>query len=646
MDIFGNFSVLLGDRNKRYSKTKKEENFVYTDTSLEPIAEIENKQQFFSIFAVKVFLILLFCVLIVRLFVMQVVQGESNQKLAEGNRIRPRIVDATRGVITDKNGVWLARNKPNFTLGVYPSDLPKKKSDRVDIYNKLSQIVGVSSDEIQKEAEANGLFSFDLVTLKENIPHDDALVLEKKVAGFSGVTISDGSSREYVSIPGLSFVLGYTGKISPDQIASGGNEYYLSDHVGKTGLESEYEAYLKGIHGEELIEKDSRGNILRVLQQEGYQEPVPGDNLSLYLDSGLEQEVAKALENGITNAKTTTGDQSVSAGVAAVMDVHTGGILAMVSLPSYDNNLFSVPVSPADFQTLSNDKTYPMLNRAIAGIYPPGSISKIILASAGLSEGNITVNTSFTTPSAIKIGDYTFPDWKDHSYESTNVERAIAESNDVFFYSVGGGYDKISGLGIDKIKKYWQIFGLGEKTGIDLPGEASGLLPDDAWKKKVKNEPWYIGDTYHVAIGQGDLLVTPIQMLRATAAIANGGTLLEPQLVQKITDQKGNVVQEFGPRVENQQVVSPSIIKIVQEGMRLTVTGGTAQNLKDLPVSVAGKTGTAQFLNNAKTHAWFECYAPYENPQIAVIAMVEGGGESYDIANPIVKEILNYYFTR
>jgi len=336
----------------------------------------------------------------------------------------------------------------------------------------------------------------------------------------------------------------------------------------------------------------------------------------------------------------------VTSATAMVMDVNTGGILSMVSLPSYDDNLFSIKISNADYAKLNADPTLPMFNRGIAGVYPPGSIAKIIMASAGLQEGNITAKTSMVTPPAIKIGEYTFPDWKDHSYESTNIQSAIAQSNDIFFYALGGGFQNIKGLGIDKIKEYWQLFGLGEKTGLDLPGEASGLLPDNEWKTRIKKEPWYIGDTYHVSIGQGDMLVTPIQMLRATATIANGGKLLQPQLVSRIVDRSGKTVKTFGPRIERQDFISAANIKTVQQGMRMTVQpSGSAHSIfYDFPIPIAAKTGTAQFMNNQKTHAWFECYAPYDNPQIAIIVLVEGGGEGYDIAGPVAKDMMTYYF--
>ncbi len=640
MDIFGNFSKLNNDKSNRKVNREEDLDYIYSDVTLEGISRVEEKESFLSLVYVKGLIVLTFCILIFRLFLLQVVAGESNQKLALGNRIRPRIIEAARGIITDKDGVWLARNKPDFILALYPSDLPKSKSEREDVYNKIGNILSLDPGEIKKEAEQNGLLSLDMVALKEDIPHDDALILEKRIAGIPGVVVAEKGSREYALVPGLGHILGYTGKIDQDDLAKN-PDYLLSDRIGKTGLEAQYEDELKGKHGVEQIEVDSKGGIVRVLAQEGRREPVAGNELSLYLDRELQTKTAEALQKGMEEGKKLTGEE-VNAGVAIVMDVNSGGILSLVSLPDYNNNLFSTKISAADYNNLINDKANPLFDRSIKGTYPPGSIIKIVMASAGLAEHVISSATAFDTPPEIKIGDYSFPDWKDHGM--TNVERAIAESNNVFFYAVGGGYDKIKGLGIDTMKKYWQLFGLGEKTGIDLPGEASGFLPDPDWKLKEKGEPWYIGDTYHASIGQGDLLITPIQMVRATATIANGGKLLRPQLVKKIISPEGQILEEFGPRIERQNFIDPSIIKTVQEGMRLTITGGSAQNLNDLPVSVAGKTGTAQFLNNQKTHAWFECYAPYENPQIAVLVMVEGGGGGHEIAAPVAKDILSYYF--
>ncbi|MEI6498567.1 MAG: penicillin-binding protein 2 [bacterium] len=643
MDIFGNFSKINTDRYRHNIKKKKELDFSFSETVHESLGKVESKTVLGSFFSIKMVLLAVFCILIWRVFSLQIVDGQYNRNLAEGNRIRPRIVEAMRGLIVDRNGSWLARNKPEFSLAVYPSDLPRKKADREVLYQKLVEISGVSIDDIRASVEKAGLSSLDMVIIKENVTHDESLLLEEKIVGLPGVFVAKQSMREYLQLSGLAHLIGYTGLITADDIKVAGNSYLMSDKIGKTGLEKMYENFLRGIHGVEEVEVNSKNTVTQVIVNDSNKDPVAGEDLTLYLDKGLQAKTAEALNNGIVSAKEFTG-MDVSSGVAIVMDVNTGGILSYVSLPDYNNNLFATRISNADYQKLANDENKPMLNRGTSGLYPPGSVSKIILAAAGLSEGNITPFTAFNTPAAITIGSYVFPDWKDHSYESTNIVRAIAESNNVFFYSVGGGFDKIVGLGIDKIKKWWSLFGLGEKTGIDLPAEEAGLLPDVEWKQKVKNEPWYIGDTYHVSIGQGDLLVTPLQMLRATAVIANGGKLISPQLVKQITDSKNNIVKEFGPRIERENFIDPAVIQTIAEGMRLTITDGSARNLNDLPFSVAGKTGTAQFLNNEKTHAWFECYAPYEKPEIAIVVMIDGGGGGHEIAAPVAKDILSYYF--
>ena len=637
---------MTGDKETRKVQSETELDFSYADISKNPLGRVDTRENPRSLKLFQYVIVIVFLVLGAKLFTLQVANGQNNLKFAEKNSIRSRILDATRGIILDKNGVWLARNQPSYALAIYPSELPKSKTDREKIYSTLSGLISVSENDIRTVAEKNGLSSLDQVLVKENISHDDSLILEQKTKGLLGVEVAKTPVRQYQPGSGLAQILGYTGLISQSELDSHPTDYYQADRVGKTGLESEYESYLKGTHGVEQMEVDSSGNIAKVLVGGNDNEPVPGDNIVLNIDSGLQQVTATALQNGINTGKTTTG-QDVTAGVAAVMDVNTGGILSLVSLPSYDDNLFATKISSADYAKLANDPTLPMFNRAVMGTYPPGSVSKIILASAGLTEGTINQNTSMVTPAAIQIGSYTFPDWKDHSYESTSVERALAESNDIFFYALGGGFQNIPGLGIDKIKKYWQLFGLGEPTGIDLPGEASGLLPDAAWKKKTTGQSWYLGDTYHASIGQGDLLVTPLQMLRDTAVIANGGKLLEPQIVNKIVSPDGTVVKSFGSRIERQDFIPASVIKTVQEGMRMTVTDGSARSIfPNYPIQVAGKTGTAQFLDNQKTHAWFECYAPYDNPQIAIIVMVEGGGEGFDVAAPVAKDIMSYYFNQ
>lgn len=643
MDIFGNVSSDDGDEKIRKVSGKSEAEFVmFAEPQVGSLAVSQGKPRLTFI---KVISVVIFLIILARLFQNQVMEGKSLSLLALGNKIRPRIITATRGIISDSSGVWLARNIPTFDLAIYPSDLPKDKKEREDVYARLSEISGVSGDEIRSQAEKNGLLSLDKVAIKENLSNEEALIDEQKIATIKGAFIDKRASRQYSTLPGLSHLLGYMGKVSADDLAAHPN-YLYSDWIGKTGLEATYENELKGNDGVEQIEVDSTGRISRVLVDSNNREPVAGDNISLYLDSGLQQKSYDFLLEGFAKARENTGDSSINSGVVIAMNPQNGAILSFVSTPFYDNNLFAKGISSADYQKIIADPGKPMFNRGINGTYPPGSIIKIVMASAGLSEGVISENTSLDTPAEITIGEWSFPDWKDHGV--TNVTRAIAESNNIFFYAIGGGFDKIKGIGIDAMKKWWQRFGLGKKTGIDLPSEASGLLPDEAWKKRVIGEDWYIGNTYHAAIGQGDLLVTPLQMLRATAVIANGGKLINPQLVEKITDHEGNVVKEFAPRIENPEVASPDAIRSVQEGMRMTVVSGSATSVfgTNFPVDVAGKTGTAQFFGNQKTHAWFECYAPYENPTIAVIVLIEGGGGGNEVSAPVAKNILNYYFTR
>ncbi len=643
MDIFGNKKSLVKESGHNRMGVLDEHTFDYIPDEMPSHKKFEGETIEGKSFSVaKIVTIILFIGLFVKLFMSQIIYGKIADDLAQGNKIRPKVIPSARGIILDSDGNWLARNIPTFDLTISPSDLPKERSERDEIYQKLATIARIDFAEIKDKSEKNGLLSLDPIAIRENISREDSLLYEEKIAGLQGVSVAKRSSREYSNIAGLSHIIGYTGKISEDDLKKF-SDRRLSDWLGKAGLELQYEDDLHGNDGVEQVEVDSKGNIERVLVDLKNRDPQAGNSLTLYLDSDLQQHVAQYLSEGIEQAKELIKEESISSGVAIVMNPNNGGILAMVSLPSYDNNLFSKGISNLDYQNLINDKSNPMFNRAAYGKYPPGSIIKPLMATAALSEGIISQNTTLDTPPEIKIGDYIFPDWKDHGL--TNIETAIAESNNIFFYALGGGYDKIKGMGIEKIKSWWEKFGLGRKTGIDLPGEASGLLPDPEWKLANIKEPWYIGNTYHVSIGQGDLLITPLQMIKVVSAIANGGKLLSPQLVKQISNADGNIIKEFEPRVEDPNIADSEVIKIVQSGMRKAVTMGSARTLSDLPFSSAGKTGTAQFFGNQKTHAWFECYAPYENPEIAVIVLVEGGGGGHEVSVPIARKILEYYFS-
>lgn len=637
MDIFGNFSNLKYDKKKRRVFTKSENDFQYTDPSLEGQSKIEESESRSHFSSTKMIIVIVFLLLASRLFYLQVISASKNQMLADGNSIRPRSILSSRGIITDKNGVWLARNKPSFVLGIYPSDLPKKISERKLEYENLSKISGVSVEDIEKKINSVGINSIELVIIKSDLSREEALLLTEETAGMAGVSVDGKSIREYKSDASLAHIIGYTGLVSEEEIEKN-PEYLVNEETGKTGLEKFYQQELRGVPGVEQVEVDSLGKVIQTVLSNNNQNPVQGDSLKLNIDYSLQQVMSTELSNGIVKA-----GNGANSGVAIAMNPQTGAVIGMVSLPTYDNNIFSGQLNNEAYQKLINDETLPLLNRAALGVYPSGSVIKIVMAAAGLQEGVITKNTSIETPETIKIGEWNFPDWKWHTGVS-NVVRAIAESNNIFFYAISGGYDKIKGLGIKKIDEYLSLFGFGSKTGIDLPSEASGLVPNPEWKERVKHESWYLGDTYHVGIGQGDLLITPLQMVVALSAIANGGNVLVPQLVNQILDSDGTIIKTFQTEVKEPAFISAENIKTVQEGMRQTVVIGSGKTLQGLPVSSAAKTGTAQFLNNEKTHAWFEAYAPYENPEIAIVVLVEGGGGGYEIAEPIAFNILQYYF--
>ena len=457
MDIFGNFGKLKGDKKMRRVSQKFDNDFQYQDITMEAQARLEDVDEVRPFPYFKIFVILLFAILAGKLFYLQVTQAKENQSLAEGNRIRPRSISSSRGVITDSNGVWLARNKPSFALGVYPSDLPRKTAEREEFYKKLSEISGVSVDDIRKKVEANGYTSIELTIIKSDLPREEALVLEEKTLGMAGVVIDKRAIREYKSDSGLAHILGYTGLISESELEKN-SSYLISEDFGKAGIEREYQSELRGEPGVEQVEVDSKGKIVSVLSGEERTDPVAGNNVVLNIDYALQSKMSEALQSGITTAG---GD--VNSGVAIAMNPQTGAVLGMVSLPSYDNNIFEGKLNNDEYNKLLNDSSLPLLNRATQGVYPSGSVIKIVMAAAGLQEGVITKNTSIETPEAITIGTWNFPDWKHHT-GMTNVVRAIAESNNIFFYANAGGYSSIKGLGVNNIDKYLNLFGFVRKT--------------------------------------------------------------------------------------------------------------------------------------------------------------------------------------
>lgn len=573
---------------------------------------------------------LVFLILAGRIIYLNIFKGDYYHNVSQGNRIRSVVIQAPRGKIMDRQGTVLVNNIPAMDAVIFPVDLPRNVREREEIIFLLSQIFQIEEEEIRTKINNIDQSSNKIFLFKENISREESLSLVEKSRHLPGLAVAKSAIRDYSDGLIFSHIIGYEGKISRKELDEF-PQYSMTDYIGKEGIEKSYESVLKGKNGAVRVEIDSKGRIKREL---GIINPEPGNDIILTVDGKLQKKIYDELVLILEKTATKTA-------AAVAINPKNGEVLALISLPGFDNNLFSRGLSREDYQRLINNPDKPLFNRAIAGEYPPGSTIKPIIAVAALAEGVIDESSTINCAGAINIGNHRFGDWKTHGV--TDLRKAIAESCDVYFYSVGGGYANIAGLGISRMKKYGEIFGLGKKTGIDLPGESSGLVPDEQWKMDKFQERWYTGDSYNASIGQGYVVSTPLQLANYVAAIANNGILYKPRLVSQIRKKDGESV-DIKPEILQNNADLQGIIKIVQEGMRQTVISGTARSLRELSVEVAGKTGTAQFGSEKKTHAWFVSYAPYQDPEIALVVLVEGGGEGSSSAVPMTKEVYRWYF--
>lgn len=553
----------------------------------------------------------------------QIVEGKSLAFLAERNKIKTVVLPARRGVLYDKNGIVLVHNEPSFSLQVIPSELPRDYAEKDAFFQKLASLLRMSREDVKNKIKESK-DPYQPVFLAENIEYTPALILDTAISDMTGVSLVVRERRKYLfdGMQSLSHVVGYTGRISEEELKSH-PDYLRNDSLGKDGLESQYESALHGKHGKKEIEVDALGDEKEILSEEKAED---GKNMTLTLDSVMQKKAEEVLQKVMK-------DMHKKRGVFIVSDPRTGGILAMVSLPAYDANLFARGISKDAYQKLLDDKDTPLFHRAIRGEYPSGSTIKPAIAAAGLDAKIITKTTSVLSVGGIHIGSWFFPDWKSGGHGRTNVVKAIAESVNSFFYILGGGYGNQKGLGIGSLASYLGRFGFGAKTNIDLPHERVGFIPTPEWKKEVKKEPWYIGDTYHLAIGQGDFLVTPLQMSVMTTYFANGGKSYRPRMVGEMPSQ-----------IFRENVVSAESVSLVREGMRQTIKAGSGRRLNTLPVSSAGKTGTAQWGSEKPPHAWFIGWAPFDNPQIALTILVEEGEEGSRSGVSVAYDFLKWYF--
>ncbi len=594
-----------------------------------------------KIFKINLALLLFFCFIIGRAGWLQIARGSYYYELAEGNRIRVERLEAKRGVIYDRAGRPLVRNSANFLLYFVPADLPKDKLEQRKIIQKVSEnLSGVNTDEIINslaEVKAGSLESYQPLFIADNIDYEKAMMLYLASDNMPGVIITNKTRREYNLFSlSLSHILGYTGKINENELTKFGKEYLPIDYIGKAGVENFWENEMRGINGKKQIEVDALGKEKKIITQEAGED---GHNLVLSLDIELQKKIEESIISALEKLK-------LNKACAIALDPNNGEILAMVSFPSYNNNDFARGMTEAQYQSIAGHPDQPLFNRCIAGEYPSGSVIKPVIAAAALEEKVINENTSFLSTGGLRIDQWFFPDWKAGGHGTVNVRSAIANSVNTFFYYIGGGYQDFKGLGLERMVNYEKLFGLDTQSGIDMPGEVDGFLPTKEWKEETKGEVWYIGDTYHVSIGQGDLLVTPLQVADYTAVFANGGSLYRPHLIRYFLDSQDKIIGELDNKPVRSDFVSAKNIEIVKQGMRQTVVSGSAQILQTVPVPVAGKTGTAQWSSTKPTHAWFTGFAPYDNPQIVLTILIEQGGEGSSVAVPIAKEVLDWWFSR
>jgi len=559
-------------------------------------------------------------VLFSRSVYLQAAKGAEFLAQAEDNRFLVQELKAQRGVIYDSNLKQLAFNESNFSLVCNTLIFEKDNSDKEKTLRKLAEILNKSKTEIEEEIKKQYQGGQREFIIAKNLDINQVIIFKAQAEELIGFEISESKRRNYPDSQVFAPIIGYIS----------------SDEEGGSGLEKYYNGYLKEKSGLAQAEMTAVGKVLDV---QSVKEPETGDSLVLNIDAGLQEKIFETLS-------ATLEKYGAKKAAAVAVDPQTGAVLAMVSIPSFDSNIFSKSLTGEEYQKIISDPNFSLYNRAISGKYPIGSTIKPLLASAALEEKIIGANQSIDCQGGIELKDGTFKsDWKTHG--PTDMRKAIAESCDVYFYTIGGGYGSQKGLGIDRIDEYLDFFGFGTTTGVDLVGEDPGFVPTADWKKESTGQYWYPGDTYNMSIGQGDLAVTPLQLTMATAAIANGGTLYKPQVVQKIIDEKNNTVKEMEPEAVRTGFISPENLKVVREGMRQTVNGagGTATSLNLLPVSSAAKTGTVETSKKEYYHNLITVFAPYDKPKIALTIIVEGVYKSLGITNAPAKEILNWYFT-
>lgn len=576
-------------------------------------------------------ILLVFAFLTYRLWTLQILQGTRYTVMSEHNRIRLERIPAVRGMVFDRKDRLLIHSRPSFDVRYTPDDSQARETTLRRLANMVDGDGEHFMEAVQHTKGSKG------VTLVRDVDWPSVVAVETHRLDLPGVYVSVKARRSYLTDAMTAHVLGYLGEINTAQLQDLRRRgYRRGDAIGQAGLEKRWERHLAGRSGGERVEVDATGRKVRVIDR---LKATPGHNVVLTLDLDVQRVAYDAL-NG-------------REGAIVALDVNSGAVLALVSTPSFDPNSFARGMTPDEWRQLMADNETPLHNRALQGHFPPGSTFKIVTALAALQEGVISPNRRLFCNGTYKVGNRTLRDWKKYGHGHIAMHEALVQSCDVYFYQLA------QRLGVDKIARYARRFGLGAPTGIDLDGESPGLVPDRAWKRRRFGAPWYPGETPLVAIGQGFLGVTPLQMASMMATVANGGTVYRPWFVKRVLSAEGEVMEEYGPartgtvdlRTENLAFVRKALLDVVH-GRR-----GTGKRARSKIVDIAGKTGTAQVVEMrgeavksedlpyvVRDHAWFVAYAPAEAPEIAVATLVEHGGHGGATAAPITKQVIEAYF--
>jgi penicillin-binding protein 2 len=586
--------------------------------------------------------ILVFGLLTTRLAYLQLSNGPDYAAQAEANRTAEVAVPAPRGLIYDRTGRLLVANVATFTVKIRRADLPFSR--REDVTRRLGGLLGMDPSDIIAALDSAPGSRFDQVRIAQDVPEATARIVAESVGELPGVAVVVETRREYPDGPLLAHILGYTGPVDGgtlEKLASSG--YLPDDSIGKAGVEATFESALRGTYGVQLMERDATGRDVQVLQT--VQDAVPGASLTLTVDRKVQAEATAALKWGMKAA-------GLQRGVFIVMNPQTGEVLALVSLPSYDNNLFAKGISNKDFKALLANKNKPLTNHAVQAHYPPGSTYKLVAGTGGIQDRKITATTKIRTKPYLLLGSTRFYDWNHRGFGACDINCGFGHSSDTYFFQVAGM------LGADRLAYWGRMYGFGKPTGIDLPGEAAGIVPSNQWKIDALGQPMFAGEVYQSGIGQGYDVVTPIQLINAYAALANGGKLYRPQLVREIVGPDGTVVRAFKPELIRKLPVSAKTLRSMRLAARSTVTLRHTYNLVDMPVKVAGKSGTAEFgTRDSKGRlpysSWFVGWVgknPYKadfaktDSQLMFLAFAYDSRTKGNAATEIAKSFLQLHF--